>query len=383
MTRRMVSAAGLLLTATLCIATPASAQLQPLGTFRWQLQPYCNILTFAVTQNGPAFTLDGYDDNCGAANRSPAVGIATVNPNGSVQMAVTVITAPEGASRHIDASLNLVTVSGTWRAGSLTGPLAFNAATGGSVLPVASRELDITSYGSTANIAVRRAQGTPAVPAPVLDGHALGQYTAEGFDGQFFAIGAAITVNATQNWTPQARGARMLFSTAENDQGFAAARMAILGNGFVGINTLSPSQRLHVNGPVRIGSCTYETDGDIACVSDARFKDGVRGLGSMLDRVTELRPVRFHWRTAEFADREFPARETTGLIAQDVERVLPELVTTDADGYKSVNYGRLPLLAVQSLTELKAQHDALERRNADLERRLARLEAALATLTKP
>jgi len=42
-------------------------------------------------------------------------------------------------------------------------------------------------------------------------------------------------------------------------------------------------------------------------------------------------------------------------------------VVTGADGYKAVDYGKLPLLAIQALGELKARHDALERRLLTLE----------------
>jgi hypothetical protein len=372
---RLSAVAGLWTALVIVLGGASSAAAQPLGVFSWQLQPYCNLLTFTVTQHGDVFTLDGYDNNCGAATRSPALGIATINPNGSVQMAITVVTSPHGTSRYIDATLSLVTVSGTWRSGSeLDGSLAFNAATGGSTMPLAGRDLDVTNYGAAAFIHAQRAQGTPALPAAVLEGHGLGSLGAAGYDGQYFATGGSILVSATQNWTPAAHGSRMLFSTAENDQSCVATRMTILGNGFVGINTTAPLQRLHVNGAARIGSCTYDTDGDVSCVSDVRFKRDVRDLPSMLDRVTALRPVQFAWRTEQFPDRDLPAHESIGLLAQDVEAVLPELVTTDADGYKAVNYGRLPLLAIQAIRELKEKDDALERR-------LATLEAALRALS--
>ena len=50
------------------------ADAQPLGTFRWQLQPYCNVVTVTVIQQGAVYTMDGYDDQCGAAQRAPLVG---------------------------------------------------------------------------------------------------------------------------------------------------------------------------------------------------------------------------------------------------------------------------------------------------------------------
>ena len=49
------------------------------------------------------------------------------------------------------------------------------------------------------------------------------------------------------------------------------------------------------------------------------------------------------------------------MIAQDVEQVLPELVVTGDDGFKAVDYSKLPLLTIQAVKELKAENDALKR----------------------
>ena len=40
------------------------AQAQPLGTFTWQLQPFCNVVTVNLTQQGAVYTMDGFDDQC-------------------------------------------------------------------------------------------------------------------------------------------------------------------------------------------------------------------------------------------------------------------------------------------------------------------------------
>lgn len=126
-----------------------------------------------------------------------------------------------------------------------------------------------------------------------------------------------------------------------------------------------------VVGDVRIGSCVYGTTGNVACPSDARLKQDVKPLTAMLNRLASLEPVRFSWRADEFPERSFDEGEAVGLIAQDVERVLPELVTTGADGYKTVSYGRLPLLAIQAIKELKEKNDELAQRLAALEALIA------------
>ena len=59
----------------LSLATTAAAA-QALGTFAWQAEPYCNVVRFTVTPDGPAYRLTGTDDQCGAG----AMPAATQRP---------------------------------------------------------------------------------------------------------------------------------------------------------------------------------------------------------------------------------------------------------------------------------------------------------------
>ena len=63
------------------------------------------------------------------------------------------------------------------------------------------------------------------------------------------------------------------------------------------------------------------------------------------------------------------------MIAQDVEKVLPELVTADDQGYKAVRYNALPFYMLQAIKDLKAENDELKQRLEQQEQRLRRLEA--------
>ncbi|MGE0360331.1 MAG: tail fiber domain-containing protein [Vicinamibacterales bacterium] len=114
-----------------------SASAQSLGTFRWQLQPYCNVVTVNVVQQGAVYTVDGHDDQCGAPQRAPLVGLATPNPDGTIGFGLNVVTVPGGRGVQIDARIALATLSGTWRdsAGN-SGTFAFGASTGGSPRPL-------------------------------------------------------------------------------------------------------------------------------------------------------------------------------------------------------------------------------------------------------
>jgi hypothetical protein len=162
--------------------------------------------------------------------------------------------------------------------------------------------------------------------------------------------------------------------------------MAIMPDGNVGIGTFNEiptiADKLQVFGDIRVG--TTGTNGclrDFAgtgiagtCSSDRRLKKQITPFGSVLNQVAALQPVHYFWRADEFPDRHFGDRQTYGLVAQDVEQVLPELVVTEADGFKAIDYAKLPLLAIQAVKELKAQVGDLKTENDGLKQRLGELE---------
>lgn len=138
MNRRWALAAAVLV-AGAGSGTTMPVGAQGLGTFRWQLQPYCNILTLSVRQDGAVYTLDGFDDQCGAASAASALGTAFPNPDGSIGFGVSGAAAPGAAPVMLYARLSPSTVSGTWSdsAGN-AGTFAFTPGpgTGGAPRPV-------------------------------------------------------------------------------------------------------------------------------------------------------------------------------------------------------------------------------------------------------
>ena len=88
--------------------------------------------------------------------------------------------------------------------------------------------------------------------------------------------------------------------------------------------------------------------------SDARQKQDVCPLQNCLDDVLALRAVRFTWRDAA---RDDP--RALGLIAQEVENVFPEVVTTGPDGFKGINYSGLIAPLIEALKEQQARIDEL------------------------
>lgn len=133
---KAAAALGVLL-AALAAAPPALAQ--PLGTFRWQLQPYCNVLTLNVVHAGGVYTLDGFDDQCGAATRAPVTGAAVINANGTVEIGLNIVVSPGASPVHVAVPVSMTTLGGTWRdntGGSGAFVFTPGAGTGGSPRPI-------------------------------------------------------------------------------------------------------------------------------------------------------------------------------------------------------------------------------------------------------
>ena len=138
---------------------------QPLGTFRWQLQPFCNVVTVAITQNGAVYRLEGTDDQCGnGADAASVTGTAFPNADGSIGFGLNIVTTPGGRPVHVEAEISLGTFSGTWRdsvGSSGTFALTPGAGNGGTARPLPS-----TGGSLPAAIVLRQDGGFVAGGAP-------------------------------------------------------------------------------------------------------------------------------------------------------------------------------------------------------------------------
>jgi hypothetical protein len=164
--------------------------------------------------------------------------------------------------------------------------------------------------------------------------------------------------------------------------------------GNVGIGTTAPATPLQVFGDIRMG--TSGTNGCVQnfsgtgilgnCSSDARLKSNVLPFAPVLDKVVQLQPVHFEWDREQYPEYHFGPGRSSGLIAQDVEKVFPELVGIDAHGYKTVNYTELNYLNLAAIRELKAQSEAAVREltteNDSLRTQLMEKRQELAALHK-
>lgn len=158
------------------------------------------------------------------------------------------------------------------------------------------------------------------------------------------------------------------FATFESDgtndvltvknQGGSATYLKVTAGGDVDVGTTAST--------INIKGATYTP-------SDRRLKEDIADVADATTAIDALRGVRYSW-IDEAADANGGKRRFIGFLAQEVEAVLPELVSTNDEGTKSVNYdGVIPVL-VEALKEERAARVALAARLDAVEARLAALD---------
>jgi len=122
--------------------------------------------------------------------------------------------------------------------------------------------------------------------------------------------------------------------------------------GNVGIGTSAPVYKLEVVGTSGIAAAAFVYN------SDRNLKSDIKQLDNALEKIMALDGVSFKWKAN--------GSSSVGLIAQDVEKVFPELVTGE-EGRKGVQYGNLVAPLIEAIKEQQAQIDDLQKRIVELE----------------
>ncbi len=131
-------------------------------------------------------------------------------------------------------------------------------------------------------------------------------------------------------------------------------RLNILSNGLVGINC-TPSYQLDVTGTIRATS-------DVIAFSDKRVKENIKTVDNALNTVTKLRGV-------TYTRKDIDDKSTkVGVIAQEVLKVLPEVVKKDNNDMYSVAYGNMAGVFIEAIKELKAEVDNLKQEIKELKK---------------
>jgi hypothetical protein len=239
-----------------------------------------------------------------------------------------VVTAADG-NTATSGSLGVGTTLGVTGAATLSSTLSAGATTLSSTLDV-SGDVDVGS----GNFVVTAADGNTATLG------SLGVGTTLGVTG--LTTLAAVDVGGDVDI-----GGGM-FTVAAGD-----GNTVITGTLSAGATTLSST--LDVTGDVNVNGNIHATGTSTS--SDARFKTNVVSIENALDLIRDIRPVTFSFKTTE--GYKFPQTRQAGVVAQELEKTLPDLVSTDDNGFKGVAYDRFGVYALAAVKELDEEVRAL------------------------
>jgi hypothetical protein len=126
-----------------------------------------------------------------------------------------------------------------------------------------------------------------------------------------------------------------------------------------------------------VGTAASGTTGEIRATndvtafysSDKSLKENIKNIENPLEKVNQINGVTFDW-TEDYIkqhggeDQYFVRKNDVGVIAQEIEKVLPQVVATREDGIKAVKYDRIVALLIESVKELKKEIDILKKSGA-------------------
>ena len=101
--------------------------------------------------------------------------------------------------------------------------------------------------------------------------------------------------------------------------------------------------------------------GTLTQSSDFRLKKNIEPINSVLNKINQIRGVYFNWK-----DENHNQKKQIGFIAQEIEKVFPELIETDTRGFKSVAYANMSAVLVEALKEQNLKIQNLERELSEI-----------------
>jgi hypothetical protein len=180
--------------------------------------------------------------------------------------------------------------------------------------------------------------------------------------GLYFGTTRMHAANATNTEIPDTLWGIYQVNHAEGVKGYKMAKNMFGGNVHIkevshdhnyAANYAEADQRLVVNGNIR-------ATGTVTQNSDITLKKDIKEIDSAVSKLSQIKGVTYKWKNPEnHGDDE---TEQLGVIAQDVEKVFPQAVSTDTNGIKSVSYGDMVAPLIQAIKELKAEIEELKKK---------------------
>ena len=135
------------------------------------------------------------------------------------------------------------------------------------------------------------------------------------------------------------------------------------------------ANELTVNGDLTV-------TGTITELSDRRYKTEIEPVKNALQKIQAIDAVYYQWDKETHPELVVSDEREIGVIAQDVEKVFPELVKTNEKGFKSVNYSKLSAVLLQVVKEQQERIDNLEKKYSEQNNAIYELTKAFISLQK-
>lgn len=164
-------------------------------------------------------------------------------------------------------------------------------------------------------------------------------------------------------------GSTNIFSVTAREANFTVTDF-----NFYGHLDLHGTSSLFDNVYINASGCYTGTWGQC---SDVRFKKNINLIPNALNKILNLKGVSFEWKKDEFPQKNFEVGTKLGFVAQDMEKVLPELVKTEADGYKSISYSNLTPVIIEAMKEQQEIIRSQELKLSELNSKINSLENKL------
>ncbi|HJY64195.1 MAG TPA: tail fiber domain-containing protein [Ignavibacteria bacterium] len=136
------------------------------------------------------------------------------------------------------------------------------------------------------------------------------------------------------------------------------------------------NRNMTVNAPFRLNDDGCYTGSWTQC-SDLRLKKNIGIIDNALNKILTLQGVNYEWKCDEFPSYNFSRGMKIGLIAQNVEQVFPELVKTDSEGMKSVDYSNMTAVLIEAVKQQQEIIDDQKRTIENLENRISKIESII------
>jgi len=193
--------------------------------------------------------------------------------------------------------------------------------------------------------------------------------------------GTGLKITASNNSLNSTNGLLYVANTSTSTAGIvgriqsnstAGSGLTVLANGNVGIGNVAPAVALDVTGSGQFtGNLTV--NGSINAPSDIRLKTHIETLTNVLEKIDNLRGVSY-----EFINQQkYASGPQIGVIAQELQKVFPELVKKGTNGYLAVNYSQLTGVLIQAIKEQQQEINTLKQTQA---RQQQQIETILKTL---